>query len=1445
MTGKKNVEAVYSLSPMQQGMLFHSLESPDSGVYVEQLTCVLRGELDVAAFEGAWEHVFRRHAVLRTAFVWRKLERAYQVVLRTVELPFRFEDWSGSEPAGRGQRFEEMLRADHARGFELSKAPLSRLTLVRLAEEEFRFIWTHHHLLLDGWSLPLLIEEVRTAYERLRAGEAGTLAPEQPYRAYIEWLKGQDAAQAEAFWRRTLSGFRAPTLMARSHGGGGGAHGECAGSLGEEVTARLQAFARQNQVTLNTVLQAAWALLVGAYSGEPDVVFGATVSGRPAELAGSERMVGLFINTLPVRMRIEPEKTVSEWLQSIQAAQAEMRQFESSSLVDVQSSSEVPRGTPLFDSLVVFENYPVDAAMRAPGSGFQIAEVRASEKTNYPLTLVSGPGKQMGLRLLFDPARVSATAAERIVAQLAGVLEALPACEGALLGSLPLTTPHEDGRIRQEWNEPVARTPVPSSIPELFEAQAARRPDAPAVTFEGRSLSYGELNAQANRLARRLVACGVGPEKPVALYLERSAEIVAAVLGTLKAGAAYVPLDPVYPAARLEMILDDCQAGILVTTHALASALPRGRAKLLYLDDDSLASESAANLGVRIEPENAAYVIYTSGSTGKPKGVVVTHANVTRLMAATNEWYGFTENDVWTLFHSYAFDFSVWELWGALLYGGRLVVVPYLASRAPQEFYRLLVSESVTVLNQTPSAFMQLIQAEEACGVDPGLKLRLVIFGGEALDIGALRPWFERHPEVPRLVNMYGITETTVHCTYRPLSPADVDGVPGSMIGVRIPDLRIYIVDALGRLAPIGVPGEIWVGGDGVARGYLHRPDLTADGFVPDPFSGEPGARLYRSGDCARYLDNGDIEYIGRLDFQVKLRGFRIELGEIEAVLRERVAQAVVVLRGERLVAYVVGETAGLREHLAGRLPDYMVPAAFVQLEQLPLTPNGKVDRRALPAAEENALALGSYSGPRTPAEEMLVEIWQQVLRAKRVGIHDNFFELGGHSLLATQLLARVETVFGVEVGVRALFEHPTVAGLAAVIEGARGIQAPPITRAEHPPSGLPLSFAQQRLWFLDQLEPNSPFYNNPVAVRLKGQLDIARLEEALNALIQRHEALRTRFVAVDGKPVAVVDAELRLKLAVEPAVDVEQQARAEALEPFDLAAGPLIRARLLRVNAAEHIALVTLHHIISDGWSTGVLVRELSALYAGRELAPLGIQYGDFAAWQRAWLSGEVLEAQLDYWREQLQGAPPVLELATDRARPAVQSFRGSHYRFQIPAEVAGELAELSRREGVTLFMVLLAAYQVLLSRYAGGQEDVVVGTPIANRQRTEVEALIGFFVNTLVLRTKLAGEPSVRELLGRVRETCLGAYAHQDLPFETLVETLQPERKLSHAPLFQTMLVWANAPAERLELGGLAGRGGRGRKRDGAVRPDAGDGRRRGRGTVGIARVRLGPVG
>ncbi|HEX8273687.1 MAG TPA: amino acid adenylation domain-containing protein [Longimicrobiaceae bacterium] len=1419
------LEDVYPLSPVQQGMIFHEQLAPDSGVYVNQYVFTLRGGLEPATLLRAWRVVLEQRPVLRTGFLLEGLPTPVQVVLRGDAVSWELLDWRGIPRAGQREELRRYLAAERARRFDLLAPPLMRLALVRTADGEWELAWSHHHLLLDGWSTSLVLQDVLAAYDALLAGTAPVLPRRRPFRDYVAWLGAQDLAAAEAYWRAALEGVAAATppgveRPASAGAGGEGVHGSAGLEMGVAATGALQALARRQRITLNTLVQGAWALLLARFSGEEDVVFGTAVTGRPPELAGMEQMIGLFINTLPVRVRVEGGAWADEWLQRLHREQTAARAYEHSPLAEVQRWSGVPAGRPLFESIVAFENHPVEETA-AGGRSFAVERWERVGWSHYPLELAALPGERLGLRVEYDGGRVEPDAAERMAAHLETILETLAADPARRLAAVPLLRGAERAQVLEGWNATAADW-GPGCVHELVSAQAARTPGAVAVAFEGEALSYAELEARSNRLARRLRGLGVGPETRVGVCLERSAGLVVALLAVLKAGGAYVPLDPEHPAERLAYLAEDAGAPVLLTLEPLLERVPARGARLLCLDRDAdgVAAESAEPLPPGAGPDNLAYVIYTSGSTGRPKGAMNTHRGVANRLLWMQAEYGLGPGDVVLQKTPFGFDVSVWELFWPLLAGARLVPARPGGHQDPAYLSELVEREGVTTLHFVPSMLRAFLEAGEParCG-----SLRRVVCSGEALPY-ELTERFRAALPGAELHNLYGPTEAAVDVTSWRCEPRERRVVP---IGRPVANTRLYVLDAAGEPAPAWVPGELHLGGVQLGRGYLGRPELTAERWVPDALSGEPGARLYRTGDRARWTSAGEVEYLGRTDFQVKVRGVRIEPGEIEAVLLEHAAvrEAAVAVREDapgdpRLVAWVVPRAgaeaapAELRAHLRERLPEAMVPAALVVLEALPLTPSGKLDRRALPAPERESAA---RVAPRTPAEELLAGIWAETLSVERVGAEESFFELGGHSLLATRVVSRVREAFGVELPLREVFAAPTLAGMAGRIEALRGAgAAPPISIGRAPRDRpLPLSFAQQRLWVLDRIEPGSPAYNLPVALRVRGPLDAAALRAALDGLARRHETLRTTFAERGGVPVQVVHAPARVAL---PTVDLRgvqdaageaaRLAGAEARRPFDLARGPLLRATLLRTGDEEAVVLFTVHHVASDGWSWQLFVREVSALYAaqlrGKEarLPELPVQYADFAVWQRAWLSGETLEEHVGWWRAQLAGAPALLELPTDRPRPAVPGNAAGRIAVRLEAGVAAGLRALSRREGATPFMTLLAAWQLLLARWSG-QDDVLVGTPIAGRNRLETEGLIGFFVNTLVLRADLSGDPGFSGLLRQVRERTLGAYQHQALPFEKLVEELGVERSLVHTPLFQAMLVLQNDEPGEPRLG------------------------------------------
>jgi len=1861
------------LSFAQERLWFLDQFEPGNPQYNAPLPMRLKGPLDPAAMQNAINAIIKRHEVLRTTFRMDNDLPVQEIAQElTIEVPVI--DISAVPAEDREREARRLAIKEGRRPFNLQAGPVIRASLLRLDTNDHIFLLDIHHIATDGWSIWPFIQELGTLYDACRENRPSPL-PELPiqYADFAvwqrDWIESELIAGQLAYWRKQLAGapdrIDLPTDRPRP------AVQRYRGAtetvwFSTDLLKELHSLGQHEGVTLYMTLLAAYQSLLYRYTGQERIVVGSPIANRTR--AEIEDIIGFFVNMLVMHSDLSGNPTFRELLQRVRSVALGAfanQDLPFEKLVEAIAPDRDLSTNPLVQVLLVMQNAR-RSVLRIAGVEFAGMPIH-NETTKFDI----------GIFLLETPEGLSCMAEystdlfdgstiRRMLGHFGTLLEAIIKNPDQRVGELPLLTPEERQQLEMASSGSKVEFPHERSLHELFEDQVKRAPENVALVFEDQSLTYRELNARANQLASHLKRLGVGPESLVGLYTERSLDMVVGLLGILKAGGGYVPIDPAYPKDRIGFILEDAEVSVLLTQELLLASICKPQAPVVCLDSEwgTIALESEDNLSAGVKSDNLAYVIYTSGSTGKPKGCLVTHYNVVRLMQATEPLFHFDGSDVWTLFHSHAFDFSVWEIWGALLYGGRLVVVPYWISRSPERFHQLLCDQGVTVLNQTPSAFRQLIQADQAAK-DSDLSLRLVIFGGEALELESLRPWFEKHGDLrPQLVNMYGITETTVHVTYRPLTFEDLQKGRGSVIGGPIPDLTLHILDSHLQPTPVGVPGEICVGGAGVARGYLNRPELTQERFIESPFPAQSGNRLYRSGDLARRLANGDIEYLGRIDQQVKIRGFRIELGEIESTLTSHpgIRESVVMARedepgSKRLVAYIVpesdykgedqqentdslseervaqwvatfdeayrqggeiadstfnitgwdssytdkpipaaemkvwvqstvnrilalkpervweigcgtglllfniaplskryfgtdvsntalsyleqqlkrpelalpqvglarrpahefegtrgefdavvvnsvaqyfpdleyflevlkgameaagpngsvfigdlrslplletfqtsvqmfraadsatvaeiqqlvkqniaqegellidpdlfhalrqqmpgikrveiqlkrgrehneltrfrydvtlhlgatsaekvdcahvdwqeqqfsldllretlrttqpemlrvtgvpnarlrsacverdvlmseggpqtvgearelisrlvrvehgmepedfwileaetpyrveisasktdvdgcfdvilrraaengdilfaevrhpGELLGfkplrsyannpLRQRVAGqlvpqvrlwlstKLPEYMVPQAFVVLDQFPLSTNGKVERKALPAPDQSGLAsTGSYVAPQTPTQELLASIVAEVLRLERVGLHDNFFEMGGHSLSATQVVARARATFGVELSVRVLFEAPTVAELAQAIErlerGKYQLETPPMVRADRS-NPLPLSFAQQRLWFQYQLDPDSPLYNIPWATRMKGLLNPDALETALNGIVKRHDILRTTYAVEHDLPVQRVRPNAHVTMEIRDltslaAPDREKEARRivqeESAKPFDLTRDVLFRPMLLRLNEREHVLFVNTHHIASDGWSLGVMASDLAAFYEAAlalkgqhgeqssALPELPVQYADFAAWQRDWLQGDVLARQLAYWKQQLDGAPPVLVLPSDRPRSEEPSLRGAIERVPISNALAAKIGQLSRQQGVSSFMTMLAAFQSLILYYTK-QPDVVLGTDLAGRNRVETEALIGFFVNLIVLRTDLSHDPTFSELLGRVREVTLGAYAHQDMPFDTLVKELQPERSMSHNPLVQVLFVHVNTPRSRRKLPGI----------------------------------------
>jgi len=1432
----------FPLSFAQERLWFLDQLEPGTALYNVPFAVHLGGPLDRPTLHRALEALASRHEPLRTALPAIDREPA-QLIADPGPVALPWVDLSGLTREQRRSEAPRCLAEEARQPFTLSRQPLFRALLIVLGDEEHELLLTLHHVIFDGWSQHVLLRDLARLYAAEVTGAPADLSALPVQHADFaawqrRWLQGEALAPLLSYWRQRLHGAPAmlelpadrPRPPARSPRGG-----RLSRRLPQPLGTALKSLSQSADTTLFMTLLGAFSVLLYRSSGQADLLVGTAVAGRA--WSEVEELVGLFVNTVVLRCRTGEGEAFQALLRRLRGEVLE--DFQHGELAFERLVAEVQpqralSANPLFQVAISLHTAE-ERAVRAAGVTLAAREIATgTAKLDLTLGVIDEPE---GLRVELEYATdlFEESTATRLLGHLETLLTALAADPEGRVSELPLLTPAERGQLLA-WRGEAAEYPRQSCIHELFAVIAARRPEAVAVVSGGEQLSYGDLERRANRLARFLLRLGAGPEIPVGLCLPRSLDAVVAMLAVLKCGGAYLPLDPGHPRQRLAYVLSETGAPVVLTLSALRGALPDSPSRVVCLEESAadIARESAAPPAVAVAPDNLAYILYTSGSTGQPKGVGVVHRGMVRLVCCGGH-ARFDDSDVVLQLTPLVFDPSGFEIWGALLHGSRLVLSPPHVPTL-EEIVAALAESAVTTTVLVTGVFHHMVERRPE-GLRP---LRHLVVGGEAMAAAHARRVLAALPGLI-LTNAYGPTENTVISCCHCLTAAEQvrDPLP---IGRAIASSTVHILAADGQPVPVGVPGELCVGGDGLARGYVGRPDLTAEKFVPDLFAAEPGERLYRTGDLARFRPDGEIEFLGRIDRQVKARGFRIELGEVEAALGRcaGVASALVEVRqdpgGDRiLVGYFVpapgSAVAGseiaidaVRSALRERLPEYMVPTAFVRLDAFPLTASGKVDREALPEPQTAGGGEGEApAAPRGPVEEALAGLWRELLGPVRLGMHDDFFALGGHSLMATRLLSRVRDTFRAELPLRAFFAEPTVAGLARQVAAARhGGRVPldppvPVPRAEP----LPLSFAQQRLWFLEQLEAAGLSYTIPLAVRLRGPLDTAALAAAFTAVVRRHEILRTAFPEREGRPVQKIAPPAPFHLAEEDLgglpVDVaERQCRERAAEEarlrFDLAAGAPLRARLFRRGAGDSLLVVCFHHMAADGWSTGLFWRELAAAYgafSSGAMAPSGpppaIQYGDYAVWQRRWLAGELLDELIASWKARLAEAPSALELPTDRPRPAIQSHHGADFAFALPRPLSRSLAGLAARGGATPFMVLLAGFAALLGRCAGCT-DLLVGTPVAGRHLGELESLMGPCINNLVLRADLAGDPTFHELLERVRATALAAYDDQHLPFERLVEELLPQRELSHAPLFQVMLSLQNLPLPDLVLPGLA---------------------------------------
>nr|WP_315591462.1 non-ribosomal peptide synthetase [uncultured Cupriavidus sp.] len=1434
-----DIEDAYPLSPLQEGLLFHHLRDGSDGAYVNQLVLAVDGPLDPVRMGAAWQAVLDAHPILRTSFVpageVNGSDLALQCVHRRVALPVSTEDWRAVPSDDAARRLEEWCRTDRAQGFDPFTPPLMRLALLRVADTRWWLVWSRHHLVVDGWGSVQLLDEALQRY----ADATHTATPRRPYRDYIAWTAQQPQAPTREFWQQAFAGLEGPTHLPGIADAAADAPAAKVPPLTRdlvvppELDQSLRAFAARHRVTLNTVMQAAWSLVLARHAGTADVVFGVTSAGRPAGLAGADRMLGVFINTLPLRVRTHGAQSVGELLRGIQDNGAAMREFEHVALADIQAQSGV--GGNLFDTLLVFQNLPDLNDRARQVAGLSLRQHDNIEQTHYGLTIEVMPDQRFVVRFTADGGRVAMGQLDQWVDAYRNVLAALS--QGAThVGEVAMLAPERRQQLL-DWGSSDDRTVTTEALQDDYLSRAAawvaQHPERVLARCGSATLTYGEWWRGAGELAAALRETGVRADDTVAVLLPRGLQWLTALAGILRAGAAWVPLDVTHPPARWRQVVSQARPAQVLTDAAGqamldANALEGGR---------DVAALIAAHAGKSFtdaprHPEGLAYVLFTSGSTGTPKGAMVTRAGMLNNMLAKVQPLGLGEHDTIAQTAPPCFDISVWQALAAPIFGASVDIVPDDVVRDVPALLARLAASGITLFEPVPSLLQALLDVQEAGAVHTPLPaLRWVLPTGEALPANTARAWFQHYPAVP-LMNAYGPAECADDVAFHPLHAMSGSGEFAVPIGRPTANARLQVLDADGNLAPAGAVGEIAVCGVGVGRGYLADARRTAAAFVPDP-EGAPGQRRYLTGDLGRWRADGLLEYVGRKDFQVKLRGFRIELGEIEAVLAAQptVRQALVTVQrvngAEVLTAYWQPADAGfdgadaLPGAVAASLPAYMVPAAWVRIEQWPLNANGKIDRKALPLPQQDHAA-GQGGAPRTATERDVADVWEALLDGVQAGRESHFFQLGGHSLVATRVVARLRTRGYPHATLRDVFEAPTLAAFAARLDGSDAhVTAMPSLVAVPRRPAMAVSLAQQRLWLVEQLQGQaSGAYNMAGALRLRGDLDTGALQASLNAVIARHEVLRTAYADHDGEPVAQIVPELTLPLHtidLGPLTPSAQQAalqqamREHAAKPFALDQAPLIRASLLRMGPGEHVLLVALHHLVSDGWSIGLFMNELTHGYAHARdpravpaMVPLPIQYADYAAWQRQAMQGARLETMQQYWRQALDGAPRALDLPADRPRPAVAQHDGGAIALHVDAARMARVETLARSAGVTPFTVLLATFQHWLHD-ATGMDDLVIGTDVAGRPDAALESLLGFFVNVLPLRSRRIAGASFNDNLRDCGKAVLDAFEHEALPFDRIVEAVGVPRDRSRNPLVQALFVLQNTPAGQLAMPGI----------------------------------------
>ena len=1393
MKEKPEIKNIYNLTPLQEGMLFHYLLEPDTTTYVEQMVFSVEGNINIEAIEKSFNMLIERHDSLRTVFYYKNVDKPLQIVLKNRKASVTIKDVSSLDLNDAEKFVEEFKTMDIKRGFDLSKDLLMRLALIKTAANSYKIIWTHHHIIIDGWCLSIIISEFFSIYHTIISNKSIKFEPAMPYSDYVLWLDKQDKEKAKRYWEKYLCGYEGKAVIpfSRKEGNAYYIPEEYSLIFDKETTEKIISFSAKNQTTTNTVFQSIWGILLQKYSNTDDVVFGSVVSGRPVDLIGADKMVGLFINTIPVRVKCDASMPFYELLKKINEETLESRESDYLPLTTIQAS--LGSNIKLIDHIMIFENYPIpkDVRENTITLGFSINDVSLFSHTNYDFNIVVLPDDQIVVKFCYNKSVCDSTFVKRISEHFKQALLTAIDNPNIKIMDIEILT-KEEKALLQQFNQTSVDNGSKKTIHELFMGRAYKNPDKIAVVYGDKSLTYRELNEKSNQLAGKLINLGVTHNTIVGIMAERSLEIIIGILGVLKAGGAYLPIDIDYPVDRIKYMLDNSGAKILLKKGMVNKNIAFS-GEVLDLDDPCSYCEVTPNLDIIGESDDLAYLIYTSGSTGKPKGVMISHRAVINLILGITDNISFSSEKTILSLTTISFDIFVLETLIPLTKGLKVVIASKEEQNDPKAFKNIVLRENINMIQTTPSRMQLFLQDNEAA--ECMAQLTDIMIGGEPFPEN-LYHTLTRYTK-GKIYNMYGPTETTVWSTMDEIKDCSVIS-----IGRPIRNTQIYILDRNNKLQPIGVSGELCIAGYGLAEGYYKDQKLTYEKFIANPF--KKGERLYKTGDMAKWLEDGRIECQGRLDDQVKVRGYRIETGEIEAQIMKcaEVSKAVVIAKTDPhgsnyLCAYLVGSSklniTDLKKSLAKMLPDYMIPSYFVEIDNIPTLPNGKINKKALPAPTSILKGKQQYIPPQDENEEKIISIMRNILNIKDMGVTDNFYELGGHSLNTVMLSSRIYKEFQVEVRLKEIYQHPTARELAKLISLKNRNDLRNIIPAEKR-DYYPLSASQKRLFILNKIGETGTQYNIPFAVFLDGRLEVHRLKDALEKLVQRHEALRTEFHIMDNEPVQKIQEHVEIPFKHIKA-DEEQlnSIIMENITPFNLSIAPLFKFILIEINSNRFVLFFDIHHIIADGMSINILINDLIALYRGEVLPPLSLQYKDFSVWQHSLKESEKLLKQAEYWTEKLQNKLPVLNLTTDYPRPTIQQYCGDTLSLTLEEELVSKLQDICKQQDISMYTLMLAAYSILLHKYTG-QEDIIIGTPMANRSIIEMEGVVGMFINTIAIRTFPKAKSALIEYLREVRMSIIEGMQNQDYPFEDLVDKLNVPRDLSRNPIFDTMFVMQN---------------------------------------------------